>query len=532
MLEYQEVHLLDRNSEYFGTPQSELMENAGKGAFEVLNKNFDLQDKNICILVGKGNNGGDGLVLARFLIAESKKVTVYMLYDRDECSELNKANYDRIPKSVNILDKTSVDDLGSLLKNSDIIIDAMLGIGISSEPRDPIKGIIKVLNHLFTDSEIELKPIDRELSSEKKTDEGKRDGSKTSAITEEDASSSPREKQIVSLDVPSGLGTRIFVRPNMTITFHDVKKGMVESKCGKIIKTEIGIPPEALEYVGPGEFVYFRENSSDSHKGQNGVVLVIGGGPYVGAPVLASMAALRSGADLVHLFVPPGIFVPASSYYPDVITHSMDTDSANNGFYLDMKGAKQCREFSKECDAVVIGPGLGRNPETIKAVFYFLHWIKVPLVIDADALLSLKNQTHVLRYLDVVLTPHQGEFNSIFGSSRLTNDLEPMMSTVRRKAGMIRSTILLKGSTDIISDGATIKLNSAGHPSMTTGGTGDVLAGIVGALMARGLSPLRAANLAAFINGKAGETASESKGMGLCGSDLLDAIPAVFTRYL
>ena len=491
MIEFTDIHVLDRNSEFFGVPTVELMENAGRGASEEIKNRIELKDKKICILAGKGNNGGDGIVMARYL-AEECPVTLVLAYPEDTGSELGRENYKKLPGSVNVVVAPGEEELNSILKASDIIVDALLGIGISTEPREPIKSMVEALMRSAHD-DISNRPF------------------------------------IASLDIPTGMGTHTAVTPQLTITFHAVKRGMTLTNSGEIAVIDIGIPEQAGTHVGPGEFAYYPKNKPTSHKGDNGIVMVIGGGPYVGAPVLSSLASLRSGADLVHLFVPEAIRVQASSFSPDIIVHPMGEEYDE---YFTMGSVQECIEFSKRCNAVVIGPGLGRHPETWKAVGRFITNIQVPVVVDADALYSLKHRAQILRNKECVITPHLGEFMRLMEVHRPPGDFQEFAGLVQRKARYINTTILLKGRIDIITDGTAVRYNETGHPAMTVGGTGDVLTGIVGALLARGMPPFMAARLGAFISGIAGEIAAGEKGFGLMASDVVERIPEVLLKYL
>jgi len=492
MLEFKEIHVLDRNSDYFGVPTSELMENAGKGAAEVIAERNELKGKKICILAGKGNNGGDGIVVARYLHKQCK-VTVVLAYPQEQGSELSRMNYEKIPKKVTMVVTPEKEKVSSIINESDIVVDALLGIGVASEPREPLKGIIETLNSIKEGNEGD-KPV------------------------------------VVSLDVATGIGTETAVRPDLTVTFHDSKTGMTPENSGEIVITDIGIPEVAGTHVGPGEFSYYPENTPTSHKGDNGVVMVVGGGPYVGAPVLASLAAIRSGADLVHLFVPRYIYHPAASFSPDLIVHPMGKFEDSDYFGTD--SVKECIEFSQNCDSVVIGPGLGRHQDTWKAVGRLISGVKKPMVVDADALYLLKHRTNILWHKKTILTPHMGEFMRLFELKVLPKNFNDLVNLVKRKAGVISTTVLLKGRMDIITDGNEIRFNETGHPAMTTGGTGDVLSGILGALLARGMSTFHAARLGAFISGIAGERASLEKSFGLTASDVVEKIPELLVEYV
>ena len=222
MLEYREINVLDRNSEHFGVPTIQLMENAGKAAFEVMKERIELKGKNVCILAGKGNNGGDGVVLAR-LLAKLSRVTLVLPFPMEQGSELSRENYKRLPKKVKVKVSPAMDELAGLMDGSHVIVDALLGIGITSEPREPIAGIVRTLQRVCEEAEAK-------------------------ALVE--------RKTVVSLDVPTGMGTGLAVTPDLTVTFHDSKTGMNQGNSGDIIISSIGIPELAAIYTGPGDFAY------------------------------------------------------------------------------------------------------------------------------------------------------------------------------------------------------------------------------------------------------------------------------------
>lgn len=245
-----------------------------------------------------------------------------------------------------------------------------------------------------------------------------------------------------------------------------------------------------------------------SHKGDNGMVLVVAGSEvYVGAAVLSSLAAFRTGVDLVHLAAPELVSIIANAYSPDMITHKLP------GKYLKKSHCKKILELSKKADCVLIGPGLGRHKDTISAVKYLTKNIKKPVVLDADAL----HASPALR--NCVVTPHKAEFKDLF-----KDDASKVSVKKNAKKDLI---ILLKSSVDIISDGKRVKLNRTGNAGMTVGGTGDVLAGVVAGFIAQDLPLFEAAVKAAYVNGKAGDRLKKKKGFGFLASDILNEIPSV-----
>jgi NAD(P)H-hydrate epimerase len=308
-------------------------------------------------------------------------------------------------------------------------------------------------------------------------------------------------ESIISVDVPSGIGSEHAVIPDVTVTFHDYKKEMTEKNSGTIILRDVGFPDFVDRKTGPGELLLYPDFESGKHKGQNGKVAIIGGGPYSGAPALAALGAYRTGIDLVHVFVPDSSYDPVSGFIPELIVHRLPGDIFTEE-HLDF-----VLEKISEFDAVVVGPGIGKQEQTRKAVVELVRSCD-NIVLDADAIFDFEfGEGHVL------LTPHHGELN------RLIPDSEP--ENLLKYAAKRGATLLVKGEVDLITDGTFLKMNSSGHPRMAVGGTGDVLSGVCGALMAKGLTPFESARLGAYSLGKAGEICYEEIGSGFLPTDLV-----------
>ncbi|MGQ9781187.1 MAG: NAD(P)H-hydrate dehydratase [Nitrososphaeria archaeon] len=257
-----------------------------------------------------------------------------------------------------------------------------------------------------------------------------------------------------------------------------------------------------------------------SRKGDNGKVLVVGGSwMFHGAPFLAAMSALRSGVDLVYLATPKTIATSVRSLSPDLIVLPLPDMKLKTGC------ARRLIKWLPNVDSAVIGPGLGKGCEDgVKLLVRELKLKEVPLVLDADALhydivRSLNDRRHVI-------TPHAGEFNRLFNVLP-SGSLEERCKVVESKAKENNFTILLKGPIDVVSDGETTYVNRTGSAAMTVGGTGDVLSGILGALVAKKIPTCQAAAASAYLNGKAGEVAFERKGLHIVASDLIEILPEV-----
>src|SRR5205823_879307 len=272
-----EMRILDRNAVYAGISTLDLMESAGKAVGEVAREEFSVRGKRVLVICGPGNNGGDGLVAARHLAEGGARVTVLIARSPDEFSTREAAtNFERLG-DVPVL--AGVDRSEEAMGEADLIVDALLGIGAEGSLREPFASLVPRMN----------------------------------------ASGKP----ILSIDVPSGLGTDLAVRPTMTVALHDAKEGMTPENSGRIRIVDIGIPSKVTTMIGPGEFLLYPIPRVTSHKGQNGRVLVIAGGPYTGAPALVGFGALGVGADLVHIATPALAATVVASYSPMLIVHPL-----------------------------------------------------------------------------------------------------------------------------------------------------------------------------------------------------------------
>jgi NAD(P)H-hydrate epimerase len=306
-----------------------------------------------------------------------------------------------------------------------------------------------------------------------------------------------------------------------------VKSGLRKAAnfCGELNVTDIGIPPEAAIYAGPGDVDAVRvRRPPEAHKGQFGRLLVIGGSEtFSGAPSLVALAAYRTGTDLVFVAAPEKTAQVISAFSPNLISIKLP------GECLAVAHIRMLREHIEKATAVVVGPGLGQSTKTVSAVrrvLPIIRELRKPLLLDADALRCLGVVKKKAFDDSTVLTPHAGEFQAISGKTP-PKDLKVRSSEVKAFAAKSGAVTLLKGATDVISDGEHVRLNDTGNPGMTVGGTGDVLSGIVAGLISQGVNTFRAAVAGAFINGAAGDLAEERLGYHLTPTDLLEYIPKV-----
>lgn len=462
MLPLKEFRILDINSEAAGVDVYTLMGNAGCRLADVLKSRYS--GKRFLFVCGTGNNGGDGFAATRSMADED--VTVCLIRPASFIrSDAAKRYFSELSCPVICIGDVSFD-------RYDVLVDCALGTGQTGDVRGPYLDYI-ALAHSFGGP-------------------------------------------IVSADVPSGFGSEDRIRPDITVTFHDIKEGMDPNNSGEIVIEDIGIPEAASDNVGPGDMLRYPKPEPDSHKGSNGRVLLISGGPYYGAPVMSGLAALRIGADIVRIAVPEHAAPVVSGFSPVFIIEPL------NGMFLGKDHVPHLIEMSKNHDAVLIGPGIGIDPDTVDAVKRFVSDCKVPLVIDADAISAIGDD--YIAKVPTVITPHKKEFIVLGGKD------PSVEKDVLSLASSTKSVILLKGRTDIISDGKRTKKNTSGTPAMTGAGTGDVLAGIVAGLISKGMSPFDAASLGAYISGKAGEYGFSEKSYGLIATDVIDNIPTVLNN--
>ena len=487
MITAEEIKVLDKNAEFYNTAPEKLMESAGKHVAQYIDKN--LKSKHILIFCGVGNNGGDGFVAARHL-AKKFSVTVFLVgTEKDIKTTISRMNFKKLAQNpLKIYDERSMDKLPELIQKSNVVVDAMLGIGLSGELRAPFDYIVDLINQ------------------------------------------HKNQTDVVAVDVPTGIGMNIAVKPEVTITFHDVKKGMNETNCGEIIIVDIGIPLKAQQYVGPGELsVYYPHPKKQSHKGENGRVLIIGGGPFSGAPALSGLAALRTGADLVYVAAPKYSANIISAFSPNLIVKGLHKPKM-----MTKDDITTITEMLSRVDSIVLGPGLGSSYDTAEAVRTLVPHIvqkDIPLVIDADALKATTEIRDSLKDSKTIVTPHAMEF-AAFTGSEISSELNERIDMVSQWAKKLGISIFLKGPTDILSNGQITKLNDVHNPAMTVGGTGDVLAGIIGGLLAKKTSLMNAMRIAAFLNGKAGNLVFSKKSYGLVATDIIEELPMVLKKYL
>ncbi|MDD5772251.1 MAG: NAD(P)H-hydrate dehydratase [bacterium] len=484
----------------YNIPGIILMENAGRASNKIINNYFgDLENKEIIVFAGHGNNGGDGLCLARhFSFISNASLKIFLLSNPAKFKNEAKTNLDILHKSgfdITLLTQKNVSIINKYLQDCDLIIDAIFGIGF--------KGIMPDLHQKVIES------INRS------------------------------QRTVISLDIPSGVDANtgqietIAVKAYLTITMDLPKPGLFMPPAidftGKLEVIKLGFPPELLN--NNKILINLLEKKdikplipswpASTHKGSRGKVLIIAGSKnYIGAPLLAAQAALKSGAGLVELAVPESLYNSLSKRVTEIILHPMP-ETKNKSFALSSLG--KILKLAETKDAVLLGPGMSQDEETIKLINILTEKIDKPLVIDADGLNALSENISILRKrkYPTLLTPHPGEMGRL--SKITSNEVQANRLTISRNFAKKHNIYLvLKGAYSIISlpNGEQF-INPTGNPGMAQAGMGDVLAGMVVSFSGQKLSPADALKLACFLHGKTGDLLAEKKGItGFTAKDL------------
>jgi hydroxyethylthiazole kinase-like uncharacterized protein yjeF len=475
MLTGSQMARVDRNAAALGVSQAQLMESSGNAVARAVRERTAPGD-DVVVVAGRGNNGGDGFVAARFL--DDRSVTVLLLgrpvaIGSDVAAD-NWAALDATSADTRVVrDSTAL-----VLPAADLLVDAVLGTGVSGAPREPAATAVRALN----------------------------------------AADAP----VLSVDVPTGLDAESgdrrdpHVKADHVVAFHDTKPGLAPL-AATVEVADIGVPAAAERSVGPGDLAAVTR-TADGHKGDHGEVLVVGGGPYTGAPALTGQAALRAGADLVTVAAPAPIADEVQGFEASLVVDALDGDA------LAPEHVPALLDAAAERDALVVGPGLGDADRTREAVRDLLAGFDGTAVVDADALApaaEVADETAAT----LVCTPHRGELRAM-GGPDVAGALDDDVDAVAAFAADTGVTLLLKGATDVVTDGERTRLNDTGNAGMTVGGTGDVLAGVVGALAAT-TDPFDAAAVGAYAAGTAGDEALDRVGgYGIVAADLLPELPA------
>ena len=499
--------------ERFGIPSTTLMERAGAGAAEILLARFPhVRKHGVVVLAGKGNNGGDGFVVARALKRRRVRADVILAVPASEIrgpARTKLQAWQRTGGKVQHVTATKLEPLARALARAGCVVDALFGTGLAGEVTGLPAELITLVN----------------------------------------ASGLPT----VALDLPSGLEADrgvplgIAIEAELTIAFAAPKIGTLiypgARYAGEVAVVDIGIPEAALAEVAPQTEAVtvtdaarlLRPRDVEAHKGTHGHLAVIAGAlGKTGAAILAARAGARAGAGLVTVGCPRIVLPMVAGGLLEAMTWPLPDDGAGELAYTD---PEPYRALLADKRAAVVGPGIGTSPEREALVRWLVTTRMIPLVLDADALNCLaaigSRHQRPAQSPPLILTPHPGEMARLCGRS--TEEVQrERLAAARGAAVAYEAIVVLKGARTITAapDGRAW-INLSGNPGLAAGGTGDVLAGIIGSLLAQGYEPEEAATLGVFLHGYAADRIAARRGMiGLLASDLIEELPAAMMALI
>ncbi len=508
VLTVNDVRLVEREANESSISYLQLMENAGSYCARVIRKTFENTNKrNVLIVCGKGKNGGDGFVIARKLMENGYNVTVMMTAglpkDAESSEMLGRIRASGIP----IIYFDGKNSRNNYFDSAQIIVDCVFGIGFKGVPDPVSENVFERINS-------------------------------SSAV-------------VVSVDVPSGLCgdsgevTGAHVKADITVAITCLKPVHVLKpaceQCGQVVLASIGIPEECYRAVSSPLVTFksedikgfFPKRPFDSHKGTFGTVLVIGGSYEMpGAAFMASSAAVNSGAGIVKLAFPDAAYPAIASKTVEQVLVPL---ASNEHGRISHKALPTIAKELENCSAVVIGCGMCVDSDTEAVVRYVIENSPVPVILDADGINAVKDNIDIIDRAKsaVILTPHPGEMARLAKCS-VSAIQSNRGAAVKSFTQAHKSVLVLKGASTFISETGNdgIYINTTGNPGLATGGSGDVLAGLIGSFCAQGLSPYKSAIAGVYIHGEAGDTVSEEYSMmGNTPSKLLCQIPLTLKKY-
>jgi hydroxyethylthiazole kinase-like uncharacterized protein yjeF len=474
-----------------GIPGAELMERAGAGLAALVAARAP--EGRVAVVCGKGNNGGDGLVVARFLRDQGREVDVLLLAAGDDLRGDARTNLERLPGPA----PRPFDP--ARLQGADAVVDAILGTGFAAEPREPAAGAIRAINTAGAAGAV-----------------------------------------VIACDVPSGVDASTgevagdAVKAAATATFHAAKPGLWiapgKSYAGEITVVDIGIGAGApvqprIGLIGRGIFAAIPRRGRESTKFAAGSVLVCGGSlGLTGAPCMTSEAAMRAGAGYVTVFCPQSLHLVFELRLLEVM--SVPLPDSDGG--LLPSGADTVRERAGRSGALVLGPGIGRTEETVALVRDLARTVEIPLLLDADGLNAHAGRLDALaaRSAATVLTPHAGELARLLG--RESREVERRrLASVREASRLAQAVVVLKGDDTLVAEpSGRVAVSPGGASALATAGSGDVLSGVTGAFLAKKMDPFQAACAAVAVHARAGQVAAQRIGTeGVIARDVIEALP-------
>jgi NAD(P)H-hydrate epimerase len=502
-----EMREIDRiTTKNYGVHSHTLMENAGSGVAQFIVERYPTAER-ITVICGKGNNGGDGFVAARKLHRAGRVVEVLLLAGAGDLMGDAASMFERLPLRPVFVQSPQelVSETSRSLSNCDLVVDAILGTGFTP----PVKG-------LHADA---IAAINRS------------------------------GKPVVAVDIPSGADSdstqpqsgEEIVRADAIVTFTAPRPAHVFGVLtrGPIVVVSIGSPDEVIASSLRLEVTVARDLSRllaprplDSNKGMYGHVLVLGGSVgKSGAAAMAGMAALRAGAGLSTVAVPRSVLPSVAGFAAELMTEPL---AETFGGGIGTQAISGFDQLAGPMSVIALGPGIGRQPETIEFVHEAVRRVKCPMVIDADGLNAFQGKTELLdgRQRPLVLTPHPGEMSRLMGLTikQVQADRLGVARSFAREHGLV---LVLKGNNTLIAlpDGQ-VWVNPTGNPGMATGGTGDILTGMTGGIIGQMTDDVASATVAAvYLHGLAGDVAADTVGEhSLTATDLLTGLPEAFRR--
>lgn len=538
----QQMKMLEDRSEKLGVTKKQLMINAGKALAELIDDRcrsrlgLTPEECPVVFLAGTGNNGGDCFAAAEVLLYKGYDITIvhtggmpktplakemlgnlprerirFLEGFRSEAAELSYMTEPRSSEAAAgkpsaaadalLVEKRRAALVRTAISSAKILVDGVFGTGFHGELGEDIAVLF--------------------------------------------AAAGSNGVYRIAVDAPSGAASAACFRADETLCFGFMKTGMTQyplrEHCGRITVADIGIPPKAMEIL-EGERKYYsigqsfpegfpHDRPEASHKGSFGTVLVIAGSSAMrGAAAFAALGALRSGAGLVRIASTEKCIDTVSVLAPEATYIELDCD--DYGYMLFDSSQKTLLEAMEKASAVVIGCGMGVTPDTIALTRFVTENAKCPIIIDADGINCIASDIDILlkKRTDIIITPHPGEMARLLGceASVISENRFAAAENFAEKYGI---TVVLKGAGTIVAERRRTAVNRTGNPGMSVGGSGDVLAGIIGATVAQGYSPFESAGAGVYIHGLAGDKAAEKLGMeAMLPRDIIDGLPGAFSH--
>lgn len=499
ILTAEEIRLVEQQCFDSYATEAELMKKAGTACFEAMTAHYDMKNKRVAVLCGNGKNAGDGFVIARLLYAYGADAVIVLCDKAPSIPEPLQYYREAVASGVPVLlfDETAL--------QADYLVDCIFGIGFHGAPRAPFDNVFAVVDNC--------------------------------------------DAAVIAVDTPSGTDATTgavcehAVRAALTIAISTLKYCHVlppaNDYCGKTVTVNIGITEDC--YTDEEHYAHtieaaavracFTRRNTNANKGSNGHQLNIAGSyKMFGAAVMATQAALRSGAGLVQLAIPDKAYPLAAAHLTQPIFNPVM--SGEDGTFSRHAAAGILAQL-EWADSVVLGCGMGCNDDTRALTEAVLKNAKCPVVLDADGINALVSRIDIIEEIKVpvVLTPHPGEMARLI-ARQVAEIQESRIATARSFAKENDVILVLKGANTVVTDGERVFVNTTGNPGMAMGGSGDMLSGMIGAFIAQGMTPFDAAKAAVYLHGLAGDCAAECLSQrGMLVSDMTEQLGALMSDF-